>query len=150
MPEYIPSSTKWVAEQVKIYEASGGAKGTTLKGLPVVIVTNIGSKTGAIRKTPLMRVVSGHCYVLVASQGGAPNHPLWYYNLKANPNVEIRDGSKIFPMVVREITDPKEKQRFWNVAIDAYKPYGDYQKKTERIIPILLAELIEYPVRLKD
>jgi len=143
MRQYIPSSTEWVASQVKIYESSGGTKGTTLKGLPVIIVTNIGSKTGVLRKTPLMRVVYGDCYVLVASQGGVPKHPLWYYYLKANPYIYIQDGSKIFSMVAKEITDPKEKQRLWNIAIDAYKPYSDYQQKTERIIPILLAELVQ-------
>ena len=143
MPEYIPSSTNWVAEQVRIYEASGGTKGTTLKGLPVIIVTNIGSKTGALRKTPLMRVIYRNCYVLVASQGGAPTHPLWYYNLKANPYVEIQDESKILSMVAKEITDPEEKKRLWDIAVGAYGPYTDYQKKTERIIPVFLAELIE-------
>ncbi len=143
MPKYIPSSTKWVAEQVRIYEASGGTQGTTLKGLPVIIVSNIGSKTGALRKTPLMRVVYKNCYVLIASQGGAPTHPLWYYNLMANPYVEIQDESKIFSMVTKEINDLEEKRCLWDIAVDAYGPYADYQKKTERIIPKFLAELIE-------
>ena len=143
MPEYIPSSTNWVAEQVRIYEESGGTKGTTLKGLPVIIVTNIGSKTGALRKTPLMRVIYRDCYVLVASQGGAPTHPLWYYNLKANPYVKIQDESKILSMVAKEITDSEEKKQLWDIAVDAYGPYTDYQKKTERIIPVFLAELVK-------
>ena len=94
MNEYIPSPSQWVAEQVELYEGSGGIDGTTLMGLPVIIVTNRGWKTGAVRKTPLMRVVDGRTYVLVASRGGAPEHPLWYHNLKAEPNVEIRDGTK--------------------------------------------------------
>ena len=102
MTEYKPSSRKWVADQVKLYEGSGGTEGLTLRdtGLPVIIVTNRGRKTGAIRKTPLMRVVDGNNYILVASQGGAPKHPRWYYNLKADPNVEIRDKTEVYKMRV--------------------------------------------------
>ena len=94
MSDYIPSSSKWVAEHVEQYEGSGGTEGTTLRetGLPVIIVTNRGHKTGAIRKTPLMRVVDGENYILIASQGGAPKHPMWYHNLKADPNVAKRAG----------------------------------------------------------
>src|SRR6185503_12775846 len=105
MSEYIPSPRGWVAEQVERYEGSGGTEGLTLRdtGLPVIIVTNRGSKTGAIRKTPLMRVVDGNNYILVASQGGAPKHPLWYHNLKADPNVEIRDKTEVYAMRVREV-----------------------------------------------
>ena len=140
MDEYIPSTTRWVAEQVELYEGSGGTAGTTLKGLPVVVVTNRGRKTGAIRKTPLMRVVDGNSYVLVASLGGAPKHPLWYHNLKADPNVEIRDGAKVYSMRVREVGDSVEKKRLWDIAIAAYPPYQDYQEKTDRVIPVFLAE----------
>ena len=139
MNQYIPSPTRWVAEQVELYESSGGTQGTTLRGLPVVIVTNQGSKTGAIRKTPLMRAVDGEHYILVASRGGAPKHPLWYYNLKANPNVEIRDGVNVHKMRVREVTDPYERQRLWDIAVEAYPPYNDYQEKTDRLIPVFLA-----------
>src|SRR5512135_1084767 len=105
MSKYIPSPQKWVADQVKLYEESGGTAGLTLRdtGLPVIIVTNRGHKTGAIRKTPLMRVADGRNYILVASQGGAPKHPQWYFNLKADPNVEIRDETKVLKMRVREI-----------------------------------------------
>jgi len=140
MNEYIPSPSKHVADQVELYEKSGGTKGTTMAGLPVVIVTNKGWKTGAIRKTPLMTVVDGDRYILVASQGGAPKNPFWYYNLTANPNVEIRDGVNVYSMKVREIEDEKERQRLWSIAVSAFPPYLDYQKKTERIIPIFLAE----------
>jgi deazaflavin-dependent oxidoreductase (nitroreductase family) len=140
MSEYIPSPSRWVAEQVELYEGSGGTDGTTLKGLPVVIVTNRGRKTGAIRKTPLMRVVVGNSYVLVASQGGAPKHPLWYHNLKADPNVDIRDGSEVYSMRVREVVDPVEKQRAWDIAVEAYPPYQDYQERTARAIPVFIAE----------
>ena len=140
MNEYIPSASKHVADQVELYEKSGGTKGTTMAGLPVVIVTNKGWKTGAIRKTPLMTVVDGDRYILVASQGGAPKNPFWYYNLTANPNVEIRDGVNVYSMKVREIEDEEERQRLWSIAVSAFPPYLDYQKKTELIIPIFLAE----------
>jgi len=143
MNEYIPSPTRWVAEQVELYEGSDGTDGTTLQGLPVIIVTNLGCKTGAIRKTPLMRVVDGNCYILVASRGGAPKHPLWYHNLKGDPNVIVRDGAKVYSMRVREVDASVEKQRLWDIAVEAYPPYQDYQEKTDRIIPVFLAEPIE-------
>lgn len=140
MKKYVPSPTRWVADQVELYERSGGIEGTTLKSLPVIIVTNIGRKTGAIRKTPLMRVVDGNTYILVASKGGAPKHPLWYYNLKENPNVEIRDRDQVYLMLVREVTDPLEKQRLWDIAVQTYPPYLEYQEKTDRMIPVFIAE----------
>ena len=145
MSKYIPSPRQWVAEQVELYEGSGGTAGLTLRdtGLPVVIVTNRGWKTGAIRKTPLMRVADGNNYILVASQGGAPTHPKWYHNLKADPNVEIRDQTKVYAMRVREVVDPAERERLWNIAVKAYPPYQEYQNKTERIIPIFLAEPVK-------
>ena len=145
MSEYRPSPRKWVADQVELYEGSGGTAGLTLRdtGLPVIIVTNRGKKTGAIRKTPLMRVVDGNNYILVASQGGAPVHPQWYYNLKADPNVEIRDKDEVYPMRVREVVDPVERKRLWNIAVEAYPPYQDYQNKTDRLIPVFLAEPVK-------
>ena len=145
MSEYIPSPRGWVAEQVELYEGSGGTDGFTLRdtGLPVIIVTNRGRKTGAIRKTPLMRAVDGNSYILVASMGGAPKHPLWYHNLKAEPNVEIRDGAEVYSMRVREVVDPGEKQRLWDIAVEAYPPYEDYQEKTDRVIPVFVAEATE-------
>ena len=144
MGEYIPSPVGWVAEQVELYESSGGTEGLTLMdtGLPVVIVTNRGWKTGAIRKTPLMRVVDGDNYVLVASKGGAPEHPLWYYNVKADPKVEIRDKTEVFEMRVREVEDSVERERLWKLAVEAYPPYQEYQDKTDRVIPIFVAEPI--------
>ena len=142
MSKYIPSPRQWVAEQVKLYEGSGGTAGLTFRdtGLPVIIVTHRGRKTGAIRKTPLMRVVDGNNYILVASQGGAPKHPLWYHNLKANPNVEIRDKSEVYTMRVREVVDSAERERLWKIAVEAYPPYREYQEKTDRVIPIFVAE----------
>lgn len=142
MSEYIPSPRGWVAEQVELYEGSGGTEGLTLRdtGLPVIIVTNRGRKTGAIRKTPLMKVVDGRNYILVASQGGAPKHPLWYHNLKAEPNVEIRDETEVYQMRVREVVDAAERQRLWAIAVEAYPPYQEYQDRTDRVIPVFVAE----------
>ncbi len=142
MSEYIPSPSGWVAEQVELYEGSGGTDGLTLRdtGLPVIIVTNRGRKTGAIRKTPLMRVVDRNTYILVASRGGAPRHPLWYHNLKAEPDVEIRDEAEVYSMRVREVVDSFERQRLWDIAVEAYPPYQEYQDKTDRVIPVFIAE----------
>jgi deazaflavin-dependent oxidoreductase (nitroreductase family) len=142
MSEYIPSPWDWVAEQVELYEGSLGTEGLTLgdTGLPVIIVTNRGRKTGAIRKTPLMRVLDGNSYILVASRGGAPKHPLWYHNLKADPNVEIRDEAEVRSMRVREVVDSVERQRLWDLAVAAYPPYQVYQDKTDRLIPVFIAE----------
>ncbi|MBV7336140.1 nitroreductase family deazaflavin-dependent oxidoreductase [Chloroflexi bacterium TSY] len=145
MSEYIPSTWGWVAEQVEQYEGSGGTEGLTLRdtGLPVIVVTNRGRKTGAIRKTPLMTVVDGNNYILVASKGGAPKHPEWYYNLKADPNVEIRDKTEVYSMRVREVVNSTERRRLWDIAVKAYPPYQEYQDKTERVIPIFVAEPVE-------
>ena len=142
MSEYVPSKSSWVAEQVELYESSLGAKGTTLKdtGLPVIIVTHRGRKTGAVRKTPLMMGMDGDSYILVASMGGAPKHPGWYHNLKEQPDVEIRDKAEVHSMRVREVVDSLEKQRLWAFAIAAYPPYRAYQNKTDRVIPVFIAE----------
>ena len=140
MAEYIPSPTEWVRNQVELYESSGGTEGTSLNGLAVIIVTNKGRKTGAIRKTPLMRVAEGDNYVLVASRGGAPTHPVWYYNLQADPNVEIRDGVDVHSMKVREVEDSAERQRLWDIAVEAFPPYQEYQDKTDRSIPVFIAK----------
>jgi deazaflavin-dependent oxidoreductase (nitroreductase family) len=142
MPQYIPSPRDWVREQVELYESSGGTKGTTLRdtGLPVIIVTNTGNKTGAIRKTPLMRVKDGANYVLVGSQGGAPTDPVWVHNLRAQPAVEIRDHTVVQPMRVREVKDDAERARLWAAAVAAFPPYAEYQKKTARRIPLFIAE----------
>ena len=143
MTKYIPSPTSWVAEQVELYEGSGGTKGNTLRGMPVIIVTNKGRKTGAVRKTPLMRVLVEGNYVLVASKGGDPNHPYRYHNIKADPNVQVQDGTKIIQMIAREIKNPEEKEMLWKEAVSAYPPYQEYQQKTKRIIPVFLAEKLK-------
>jgi deazaflavin-dependent oxidoreductase (nitroreductase family) len=142
MAQYIPSPRDWVREQVELYESSGGTKGTTLRdtGLPVIIVTNTGNKTGAIRKTPLMRVKDGGNYVLIGSQGGAPTDPVWVHNLRAQPAVEIRDHTVVQPMRVREVKDEAERARLWAAAVAAFPPYAEYQKKTTRKIPVFIAE----------
>ena len=142
MAEYIPSPSEWVREQVELYESSGGTEGTTLRdsGLPVVIVTNWGNRTGGIRKTPLMRVKDGNNYVLIGSMGGAPKNPVWVYNLRANGDVEIRDKAEMFEMRVREVEDAEERARLWELAVAAFPPYADYQQKTARTIPLFVAE----------
>ncbi len=142
MAEYIPSTTDWVREQVEQYEGSGGTEATTLRdtGLPVIIVTNRGNKTGAVRKTPLMRVKDGSNYVLVGSKGGAPKNPVWVYNLRAEAEVEIRDETQVFTMRVREVQDDQERSRLWTLAVDAYPPYEEYQERTSRKIPVFVAE----------
>jgi len=131
MPEYIPSPRQWVRDQVELYEGSGGNQGTTLRdtGLPLIIVTHTGNKTGAIRKTPLMRVKDGKNYVLVGSVGGAPTNPVWVYNLRANPNIELRDLVTVQTMRVREVTDKAERARLWKLAVAAFSPYEEYQPK---------------------
>ena len=142
MAEYIPTPVKWVREQVELYESSGGTQGTELMqtGLPCIIVTHTGNKTGAVRKTPLMRVKDGDGYVLVASQGGAPKNPVWVYNLRADPNVEIRDKTEVFKMRVREVDDAAERERVWALCVAAFPPYEEYKNKTSRTIPVFIAE----------
>ncbi|MBK7125348.1 MAG: nitroreductase family deazaflavin-dependent oxidoreductase [Dehalococcoidia bacterium] len=144
MADYIPSPVEWVRKQVELYESSGGTQGTTLRetGLPVIIVTNTGNKTGAIRKTPLMRVQDGANYVLVGSVGGAPKNPVWVYNLRTNPAVELRDGTEVQAMRVREVKDAAERARLWELAVAAFPPYADYQERTTRTIPLFVAEPI--------
>jgi deazaflavin-dependent oxidoreductase (nitroreductase family) len=144
MPEYVPSPVDWAREQVERYESSGGTQATTLldTGMPVIIVTHIGHKTGAVRKTPLMRVKDGTSYVLVGSQGGAPKHPAWVHNLRTNPDVEIRDETVVEPMRVREVTDEAERSRLWKLAVAAFPPYAEYQNRTSRQIPVFIAERV--------
>ena len=141
MSEYIPSPAQWVRDQVDRYERSGGTDGLTLRdtGLPVIVVTHVGNKTGAVRKTPLMRVADGDGYVLIGSQGGAPKDPVWVHNLRANPAVTIRDATSTQEMRAREVKDDPERARLWGLAVAAYPPYADYQNKTERRIPVFRA-----------
>lgn len=139
--EYEPSPAAWVREQVELYENSGGTEGTTLMdtGLPVIVLTTLGVKSGKIRKTPLMRVEHDGKYAVVASQGGAPKNPVWYYNVKSQPLVELQDGPVRQDMTAREITGA-EKDEWWDRAVAAYPPYAEYQKKTDREIPVFVLE----------
>jgi len=139
--EYEPSPYAWVRDQVELYEGSGGSQGTTLgdTGLPVVIITNRGVHSGKVRKTPLMRVEHDGQYAAVASQGGAPKHPNWYYNFRANPSVQLQDGPDRMDMVARELTG-EERAQWWERAVAAFPPYAEYQKKTARQIPVFVLE----------
>ncbi|MFH8406738.1 nitroreductase family deazaflavin-dependent oxidoreductase [Streptomyces sp. NPDC018019] len=139
--EYGPSPAQWVRDQVELYESSGGTQGTTLwdTGLPVVILTTRGAKSGKIRKIPLMRVEHEGRYAAVASKGGYPRHPVWYFNVKANPHVELQDGPKRQDMTAREVGG-EEKAAWWERAVAAYPPYAEYQEATDRVIPVFVLE----------
>ncbi|EYT82487.1 nitroreductase [Streptomyces sp. Tu 6176] len=139
--EYEPSPTQWVREQVELYESSGGTEGTTLRdtGLPVILLTTRGARSGKLRKTPLMRVEHDGRYAVVASQGGAPQHPFWYFNLVADPRVALRDGPVERDMTAREVTGA-EKAEWWERAVAAFPPYAEYQEKTSREIPVFVLE----------
>jgi F420H(2)-dependent quinone reductase len=139
--EYEPSTAAWVRDQVETYEKSGGTEGTTLRdtGLPVVIVTNLGARSGKVRKTPVMRVEHDGKYAMVASKGGAPEHPVWYYNVRANPHVEVQDGPRKQDMVAREVSGD-ERAEWWRRAVDVFPSYADYQQKTTREIPVFVLE----------
>ncbi|MFF7945857.1 nitroreductase family deazaflavin-dependent oxidoreductase [Streptomyces griseorubiginosus] len=141
---YEPSPTQWVRDQVELYESSGGTEGTTLMdtGLPVIVLTTRGAKSGSIRKTPLMRVEHDGRYAVVASQGGAPKHPVWYHNIKAEPLVELQDGPVKRDFKAREITG-SERDEWWDRAVAAYPPYADYQTKTDRVIPVFVLEPVD-------
>jgi F420H(2)-dependent quinone reductase len=137
--EYEPSSSKWAAVQVELYEASGGRAGDTLEGAPVVILTTRGRKTGKLRKTPLMRIEHDGVYAVVASLGGAPKHPVWYLNLVANPDVTLQDGEKVLDLRARTAS-ADEKRHWWPRLTAVWPPYSEYQSKTERDIPVVLLE----------
>jgi F420H(2)-dependent quinone reductase len=139
--EYVPSPSAWVRDQVEQYEGSGGTTGTTLgeSGLPVVIVTNKGAKTGAVRKTPLMRVEHAGAYAAIGSKGGAPQNPVWVYNLRANPQVVVQDGPDTFELTAREVAG-SEREAWWERSVAAYPPYAEYQTKTDRLIPVFVLE----------
>jgi deazaflavin-dependent oxidoreductase (nitroreductase family) len=135
--EYEPSTAQWVRDQVEQYESSGGTEGTTLRGLPVIVLTTRGAKSGKLRKVPLMRVEHDGSYAAVASLGGAPQHPVWYHNVVADPHVELQDGPVRQDMTAREVTGD-EKAAWWERAVAAFPDYADYQKKTDREIPLFV------------
>jgi|SRR6476469_6403293 len=139
--EYEPSPAQWVRDQVEAYEASGGTQANTLRdtGIPIIVVTTLGVKSGKIRKIPLMRVEHNGEYALVASKGGAPNHPVWYYNLRDNAGpIEIQDGPTPKEYSVREVSGD-ERAEWWERAVAAFPPYAEYQAKTDRLIPVFVA-----------
>ena len=135
--EYAPSTSDWARKQAELFESSGGAQGNELRGMPVIVLTSVGAKSGLLRKTALMRVEHDGQYAVVASLGGAPKHPVWYFNLKANPLVELQDGAEKRDYVAREV-DGDERAIWWERAVAAYPPYADYQLKTERVIPVFV------------
>ncbi|MFC8181135.1 MULTISPECIES: nitroreductase family deazaflavin-dependent oxidoreductase [Nocardiaceae] len=135
--EYEPSTSDWAREQAELLEGSGGTAGTTLKGMPVILLTTKGNKSGKLRKTPLMRVEHDGEYAAVASLGGAPKNPVWYYNVKAEPLVELQDGTDRADYIAREVTG-EEKAVWWERAVQAFPDYAEYQTKTDREIPVFV------------
>lgn len=135
--DYEPSTSDWARENAEEYMESGGTKGTELKGRPVILLTTIGAKTGKVRKTPLMRVEHDGEYAVVASLGGAPKHPVWYFNIKANPRVELQDGTATSDYEAREVFGD-EKATWWERAVETWPDYAEYQKKTDRQIPVFV------------
>ena len=140
--EYAPSTSDWARENAEIYMESGGTEGTVLQGKPVILLTTIGAKTGKLRKTPLMRVEHNGEYAVVASLGGAPKNPVWYYNIKAHPRVELQDGSESHDYDAREVFGD-EKAPWWDRCVQAWPDYANYQKKTERQIPVFVLTRVD-------
>ncbi|MGW3514335.1 nitroreductase family deazaflavin-dependent oxidoreductase [Streptomyces hydrogenans] len=138
---YEPSTNELVRAQVELYESSGGTEGTTMRGMPVVIVTSVGARSGRLRKTPLMRVEHEGAYALVASNGGAVKHPVWYHNLVAQPLVELRDGPRVWDMKARLVLG-EERRIWWDRAVAAFADYADYQVRTDREIPVFVVERV--------
>jgi deazaflavin-dependent oxidoreductase (nitroreductase family) len=144
--EYAPSTSEWARVQAEAYEASGGAEASTLRdtGLPIIVLTNVGAKSGKLHKTALMRVEHDGRYAVVASKGGAPKPPTWYFNVKANPHVELQDGAVKRDYLARELdVDSAEYAEWWQRSVDAYPPYADYQERTSRRIAVFVLEPLE-------
>ena len=135
--EYEPSTSDWARDNAETYIKSGGTDGTELKGKAVILLTTIGAKSGKVRKTPLMRVEHNGEYAVVASLGGAPKHPVWYWNIKKNPRVELQDGEVTKDYEAREVVG-EDKAAWWERAVEAWPDYADYQKKTDRQIPVFV------------
>ena len=142
--EYQPSTDQRSRDQVELIESSGGTRGTTLRGMPVVVVTMLGAKSGKVRKIPVMRVEHDGAYAVVASLGGAPTHPVWYHNLLAHPLVELQDGPAKADYAVREVSGA-ERDLWWARAVEAYPDYAAYQTRTSRVIPVLVLEPVAAP-----
>jgi deazaflavin-dependent oxidoreductase (nitroreductase family) len=137
--EYEPGTSAWALKQVELFESTDGREGAELRGRPIIVLTSVGAKTGKLRKTALMRVEQDGIYAVVASKGGAPEHPVWYYNLKASPHVELQDGATKRDYLAREATGD-ERAAWWARAVDTWPDYADYQVKTERQIPVFVLE----------
>ena len=142
--EYAPGTAGWARKQAERYEATNGEEANDLRGRPVIVLTSVGAKTGKLRKTPLMRVEHEGLYAVVASQGGAPKHPVWYFNLKANPHVELQDGPTKRDYAARELSGD-EKAVWWKRAVEAWPDYAKYQTRTKRQIPVFVLEPIVKP-----
>jgi F420H(2)-dependent quinone reductase len=140
--EYVPSPSKRARDHVELFERSGGTQGNTMHGLPVIVLTSVGAKSGKVRKTPLMRVEHDGRYAVVASQGGAPTHPLWYHNLRAHPEVELQDGAVKRRYLAHE-AEGEERGQWWQRAVDAFPNYAEYQTRTARQIPVLVLEPVD-------
>jgi deazaflavin-dependent oxidoreductase (nitroreductase family) len=137
--EYVPSSAEWVRNQVEEIESSGGTRGTLNRGKPVVLLTSVGAKTGKLRKNPLQRVEHDGVYAVVASKGGAPEHPTWYWNLKKHPTAELRDATEVFDVTAREVSGD-ERQLWWDRAVEVWPDYAEYATKTDREIPVFVLD----------
>jgi deazaflavin-dependent oxidoreductase (nitroreductase family) len=140
--EYEPSTAEWARKQVELFEATDGREGNTLRGRPIIVLTSVGAKSGKLRKTPLMRVEHEGEYAVVASLGGAPRHPVWYFNLVGNPHVELQDGAERRDYTAREVTG-EEKTVWWQRAVAAWPDYAAYQEKTDRSIPVFVLTPLE-------
>jgi deazaflavin-dependent oxidoreductase (nitroreductase family) len=140
--EYAPSTASWARKQAERYEATNGEEANDLRGRPIIVLTSVGAKTGKLRKTALMRVEHDGVYAVVASQGGAPKHPVWYFNMKANPHVELQDGPTKCDYLAREVSGD-EKAAWWERAVETWPDYAKYQTKTKREIPVFVLEPVE-------
>jgi deazaflavin-dependent oxidoreductase (nitroreductase family) len=135
--EYAPSPSDWARKQAETYEATGGAEAGDMNGLPVIVLTSVGAKSGLLRKTPLMRVEHEGEYAVLGSLGGAPKNPVWVHNVRKDPHVELQDGEEKHDYVAREV-EGEEREQWWERAVAAYPPYADYQQKTDRVIPVFV------------
>jgi deazaflavin-dependent oxidoreductase (nitroreductase family) len=135
--EYAPSTTDWARKQAEAYEASGGEQAGDMRGMSIIVLTSVGAKTGKLRKTALMRVEHDGQYAVVGSLGGAPKHPVWVYNLRSQPLVELQDGPEKHDYIARE-PEGDERKIWWERAVEAFPNYAEYQKKTERVIPVFV------------
>ena len=140
--EYAPSTSDWARKQAERYEATDGADANTMQGRPVVVLTSVGARTGLLRKTPLMRVEHDGDYVVVGSLGGSPKHPVWVFNLRQNPRIELQDGAEKHEYEAREL-DGEERETWWERAVEAFPNYAGYQEKTDRLIPLFLLTRVD-------